>query len=226
MRRLARWHIWLGWLVAVPLLLWTVSGLVMVARPIEEVRGKDLRLEGKAEAVPAGFAPALPFLAPGQPAVSSYAIAMRHSIPVARVTYADQRTALFDARNGTRLTPLDQAAALEVVRRGIVGASRQTLTAKLFAADAVPFDFRQPMPVWQVTLRDGTHVYVGRDTGAIEAVRTRFWRLFDFMWGLHIMDPQAREDTHHPLLIISAVLALFSVVFGTALLFRRRKAVR
>ena len=43
--RLARWHIWLGWLVGVPLLLWTLSGLVMVARPIEEVRGTSLRLE-------------------------------------------------------------------------------------------------------------------------------------------------------------------------------------
>ena len=226
MRRLARWHIWLGWLVAIPLLLWTLSGLVMVARPIDEVRGTDLRLEGKEETVPAGFAPALPFLAPGQPAVSSYAIAMRRGIPVTRVTYADKRTALFDARNGTRLTPLDQAAALEVVRRGIVGASSQPLTAQAFAADAVPFDFRKAMPVWQVSLRDGTHIYVGRDTGEIEAVRTRFWRLFDFMWGLHIMDPQAREDTHHPLLIASAVLALLSVVFGTALLFRRRKAIR
>ena len=32
-RSLFRFHVWLGWLVGVPLLLWTVSGLVMVARP-------------------------------------------------------------------------------------------------------------------------------------------------------------------------------------------------
>ena len=44
MQRFARWHIWLGWLVAVPLLLWTLSGLVMVARPIDEVRGNTLRI--------------------------------------------------------------------------------------------------------------------------------------------------------------------------------------
>jgi uncharacterized iron-regulated membrane protein len=42
MLRFARWHIWLGWLVGVPILMWTVTGLVMVARPIEEVRGEDL----------------------------------------------------------------------------------------------------------------------------------------------------------------------------------------
>ena len=45
MIRFARWHIWLGWLVGVPLLLWTMSGVVMVARPIEEVRGDHLRIE-------------------------------------------------------------------------------------------------------------------------------------------------------------------------------------
>ena len=38
--RLRRWHVWLGWLVGLPMLIWTVSGLVMVARPIEEVRGE------------------------------------------------------------------------------------------------------------------------------------------------------------------------------------------
>ena len=40
MQRISRWHIWLGWLVGLPVLMWTVTGLVMVAKPIEEVRGK------------------------------------------------------------------------------------------------------------------------------------------------------------------------------------------
>jgi hypothetical protein len=43
MLRFARWHIWLGWLVGFPILMWTTTGLFMVARPIEEVRGDQLR---------------------------------------------------------------------------------------------------------------------------------------------------------------------------------------
>ncbi len=43
MTKFARWHIWLGWLIGVPLVMWTLTGLVMVARPIEEVRGDHLR---------------------------------------------------------------------------------------------------------------------------------------------------------------------------------------
>jgi uncharacterized iron-regulated membrane protein len=42
---LRRWHIWLGWIVGIPILFWTVSGLVMVARPIDEVRGTHLLRE-------------------------------------------------------------------------------------------------------------------------------------------------------------------------------------
>ena len=42
---LRRWHMWLGWLVGLPVLFWTISGFVMVARPIEEVRGEALRAE-------------------------------------------------------------------------------------------------------------------------------------------------------------------------------------
>jgi hypothetical protein len=94
----------------------------------------------------------------------------------------------------------------------------------LFPADRTPFDFRRPLAVWQVALADGTNVYVGRDTGAIEAVRTRWWRAFDLAWGLHIMDLSEREDTSHPVLIIFAALSLTGALIGCALMFRRRKA--
>jgi uncharacterized iron-regulated membrane protein len=225
MQRFARWHIWLGWLVAVPLLLWTLSGLVMIARPIETVRGSDLRVEAAKQPLPPGLTPALPFLAPDQPEILSYTLAMRAGKPTARVQYPDGSAALFDAASGAKLSPLGAAEAREVVLRGIK-AKAEIAELRLFPADKVPFDFRKPMPVWQVTLKDGTHIYVGRDSGEIEAVRTSYWRFYDFMWGLHIMDPGGREDFHHPLLILATVLALINVVFGVTLLFRRRKVAR
>jgi uncharacterized iron-regulated membrane protein len=45
MRTLAQWHVWLGWLVGVPIVMWLATGLLMVSRPIEEVRGEHLRRE-------------------------------------------------------------------------------------------------------------------------------------------------------------------------------------
>lgn len=226
MHQAARWHIWLGWAAAIPLLLWTISGLVMVIRPLEEVRGTTLRIEAEEQALPAGFVPAAQIYAAGPAAISNVRLAMRFGEPSARVTYADGTTALFDARDGRRLTPLDQAAVHAVALRSIKGASDTITGEKLFEGKDATFDLRRPLPAWQISLADGTHVYIGRDTGEVEAVRTPFWRFYDFMWGLHIMDPVEREDTHHPVIIVSVLFALVSCVLGTVLLFRRRKAAR
>ena len=57
-------------------------------------------------------------------------------------------------------------------------------------------------------------------------MRTRFWRAFDFMWGLHIMDLQTREDTSHPILIGSAAIALLGSILGFVMLFTRRRRKR
>lgn len=218
MRRFARWHIWLGWLVAIPLLLWTASGLLMVLRPIDEVRGTTLRIEH----------PPQPFRVKlgtgGDTLLREGRLLNQRGRSILLATYPDGTVARIDLAGGSNapLPPVDEAEARRAVAYAIKGGDRVT-AVRLFPAEAVPFDFRKAMPVWQVTLDDQTHVYVGRDTGEIEAVRTRWWRAFDFMWGLHIMDPVEREDTSHPVLIISAALALVSVVLGTALLFRRRK---
>jgi hypothetical protein len=219
MRTLARWHIWLGWLVGVPVLMWTATGLFMVSRPIEEVRGNHLRLPAdQAALVIEGSDLATP-----DAQLSEITMRMQGGRAVAVLTTLDGVTSRVDVATGAPLPPLDAADARTIAAERIAG-GEQIRSITLFAADAVPFDFRRPMPVWQVALANGTHVYIGRDTGEIEAVRTRWWRWFDFAWGLHIMDLSDREDTSHPILILFAALSLTGAVFGCVLMFRRRKA--
>lgn len=220
MQRFARWHIWLGWVIAIPMLLWMISGLFMVSRPIEQVRGNHLRIETAEKPLPADL-PELPQLS--QPA-KSLSIAMDGDQPVIEAELLDGTVERFD-KDGRQLPLLDEAAARALVARQIVGGT-EVDSATFYAADKVPFDFRRETPVWRIALKEGTRVYVGQQTGRIEAVRTRWWRVFDFMWGLHILDPQTREDTSHPLLILAAVLGLVGTMLGCVLLFRRRKARR
>lgn len=220
MRLFARWHIWLGWLAGVPLLLWTLSGLVMVAKPIEEVRGTHLRREIAPVAMPAGTD--ISVRLPLDGAVTSVATKVEDGRVITRLTFADERVERFDA-DGRKLAPFSDVEARLLVAKRIVGGDK-IASVRVTDAAKPPLDFRQPIAAWQVTLADGTNVYVGRDSGEIAAVRTRWWRVFDFFWGLHIMDLQTREDTHHPLLIGFAALALISSILGVTLLFRRRKA--
>ena len=76
-------------------------------------------------------------------------------------------------------------------------------------------------------MSDSTHFYVDAGSGAIVATRTRFWRFYDWMWGLHIMDLQGRENTHNPWIVGFGILTLVTTVLALALLpltgRRRRK---
>lgn len=217
MARFARWHIWLAWLAGIPLLMWTITGLVMVARPIEEVRGEHLRIEQSEQALTSGFAG----LGADQE-VREMRAYMQRGVPVMVLTRMDGSVERIDLESGKILPPLDALAASAAVAEAIEGGDKVS-SVTLFEADQPAFDFRRPMAAWQVALEDGTHVYVGRDTGEIEAVRTRWWRLFDLMWGFHIMDLQDREDTSHPVLILFAALAVIGSLLGVVLMFRRRK---
>jgi len=221
MKRFARWHIWLGWLVGFPVLMWTATGLVMVAKPIEEVRGNHLRKEVAERALPADTEIAISLPAESTKPVRSVTTQVERGETITRIAYMDGTTARFRP-DGSAMGPLSEVEARLIVAEGIEDGDRVASTAR-FEADSVPFDFRRPMPVWQVALEDGTHIYVGTETGRIEAVRTKWWRTFDFMWGLHIMDLQTREDTHHPILILFAILAVIGSLLGCILLFRRRK---
>lgn len=219
MRRFARWHIWLGWLAGVPILLWMVTGLFMASKPIEEVRGNHLRIDQPAE----------PLVLPGSALASAafplreMRVVMQQGRALAILTALDGSMRRVDMETGLVLPPLTAEDARNIVAQGIRGGDNvRRVTA--FEATEVPFDFRREMPVWQVVLDNGTHVYVGQESGRIEAVRTRWWRVFDFMWGLHIMDLQTREDTSHPVLILFAVLGTLAAMLGCVLMFRRRKA--
>lgn len=219
MRSLAKWHIWLGWLVGVPIVMWLATGLLMTLRPVEEVRGNHLRIEG--EIVPLSMPGST--LATEEANLKEMRVVMQGGRAVAVLTDMDDRVTRVDVATGTPIPPLDAAAARALVAERIVGGDK-VARVTLYPADRTPFDFRRPLAAWQVALNDGTNVYVGRDTGEIEAVRTRWWRAFDFAWGLHIMDLSEREDTSHPVLIFFAALSLTGAVIGCVLMFRRRRA--
>ncbi|MBI1402000.1 MAG: hypothetical protein GC147_02145 [Porphyrobacter sp.] len=218
MLTLAKWHIWLGWLVGVPIVMWLATGLFMTLRPIEEVRGEHLRREAPAQPlVIAGST-----LAGPEAGLKEMRVTMQQGRAVAILTGLDGAVRRVDFASGAPLPPLDAAAARALVAQRIAGGDK-VAKVTLFEAENAPLDFRRPLAAWQVALADGTNVYVGRDTGEIEAVRTRWWRAFDFAWGLHIMDLSEREDTSHPVLILFAALALAGASIGLVLMFRRRR---
>jgi PepSY-associated TM region len=212
-RQLRRWHIWLGWIVGLPFLAWTVSGLVMVARPIETVRGEGLIAE--APPLPSGLAPVPPAIGPRP--VASLRLEPRPDGPRWLIRYSDGESRLADARTGRLLPQLAAADAARIVRERYKGAARIAAVDRT-RADSPPIDFRRKVAAWRVTMSDGTRFYLDSATGEILARRTSWWRFYDLMWGIHIMDLETREDAHNPLLIGFAIVSLATVLLALALL--------
>ena len=69
-----------------------------------------------------------------------------------------------------------------------------------------------------VAMSDGTHFYVDAGSGEVVARRTSWWRIYDFMWGLHIMDLQTREDAHNPWLVGFGIVAAITTLLALVLL--------
>lgn len=208
-----RWHIWLAWVAAIPILLWVVSGLLMVARPIEEVRAEGLLGDPSPIRL---IGPPIPPLIAGVP-LTSMSLEQRAAGPRWVIKLPDGKTRLADPKTGLLLPDLSANEARREVEARYSGKATVQSVARTNPHDP-PMDLRRPIAAWQVTMDDGAHFYVDASSGQIVATRTRWWRFYDLMWGLHIMDPQTREDTHNPFVILFGVLALGMSVLGTILL--------
>lgn len=218
MQQFARWHIWLGWLVGFPMLLWTVTGLVMVARPIEEVRGEHLRAPHSAiDPAPLRFPATI-----GEPIHEARLVAQPGG-PAWIVGAADGARWRYSATTGQALPPVVRREAQAIAAAAYTGPARLAALT-YFPAGEAPLEARSAGAAWRARFADGTHVYIDDATGEVIALRTGQWRLYDAMWGLHIMDLQTREDTHHPILVAFAALAVLGAALGCTLLFRRRRA--
>jgi hypothetical protein len=225
-RTLNRIHVWLGWLIGVPLLIWTVTGLLMVARPIDEVRGVQLKAEAPMLRLDGPIV--APIFPPDHGAPLSVRLEQQDIGPVWIATFAHGHEMRAAASDGKWLPKVSEAEARATAERWYKP-DAAIVSATHTPADASPLDLRRERPAWGIAFADGANVYVDADTGSLLAIRSGQWRWFDFMWGLHIMDLQSREDTSHPLLIGFAAVAALGTLFGLVLLplaSRRRKRGR
>lgn len=151
--------------------------------------------------------------------------------PVAELTMTDGTVRLHDARTGRPLPRLDGPAAIRVARGVYRGPGTPAVTGALIRTAST--EYRGKLPVWRVGFEDeeATRVFVSPDSGRIVGVRTGTWRLYDFFWGLHIMDWRNHEDFNTPWTMAFAAGGLTLTVAGVVLLYmrwprRRRRKVQ
>jgi hypothetical protein len=216
----SRLHKWLALIIGAQLLIWFASGALMSFWPIDEIHGDHLVDRKTIETLPAGTALADPAIYLRGIGTERVTLRMLHGRAVAEVIRGGG-VVLYDAATGTPLPAVDASLAAAIAQKAWIGAKVAAPTTSRVTA-ASP-EYRGPLPAWRVAFPDPDHtsVFVAADTGQIAAVRTANWRLFDFFWGLHIMNWTERDNFNTWWLLAFAVGGLVLGLAGTVLLIIR-----
>jgi uncharacterized iron-regulated membrane protein len=224
-------HKWLGLVVGIQLVFWTLSGFYMVVVDLDFIHGDPLVRNLR---VPLG---------PDEPQVRFDEVVRRFegvtavslralpgwTAPMYEVTTGTGKV-LVDAMTGQQLSPLAQDVIGGLSRQYYAGSGHLT-SLTLIERDA-PMEIQsRPLPLWRADFDDWlqTSLYVHPDTGVLVTRRHRFWRWFDFVWMFHIMDYENRTDMNNGLLRTATIAGLVTVLSGCWLLyfsFRRRVPVK
>jgi len=221
-----RAHKWIALVIGVQALLWMLSGLYMTVISIDVIHGDHLA-HSMAPALSAGgqrLDPAM--LAERYRGIESFRVKRFLGREVYEVHHAGG-VVLVDARSGDGVGPLDQATARRLAASLYQGkAPMQSLQLITQAPQEVG---TRPVPMWQARFADlgETTLYLSPQTGELLATRHTLWRVFDFLWMLHIMDYEERADVNNTLLRVAAAVGFLFALSGVWLLFysfRRRAA--
>lgn len=220
-----RTHKWLALFIGLQVVIWTVTGMYMVAVHIDYIHGDHLvrtppaptyRLD---ELAPPNRVAAL---APDATEVRLQTMLDR---PVWRVE-TQAASYVIDAKSGERLPPLSEAQVREVAR-GIYTGTPDIVAVKLLTEAPMEMQTRKP-PYWQVEFKGWNQptLYISPTTGEMISRRHNLWRIFDIAWMLHIMDYTERTNVNNPLLRVATWSAFLMALTGAFLLlwsFPRKK---
>lgn len=207
-------HKYLSLVISIQLLLWTISGIYFAFNKIELVRGEQHLIEQNhsklnLKEVESSFS------------AKNVNFVRRLDEWIIKV----ETDSGFSYRNlqGQNLEELNSEEVKEVVRQST---NLIPLMAQRIDKPEIRAEFRgRNLPIFKVTTstKDNINVYVDAFTGEVTAIRSDSWRIWDFLWGAHIIDYSERENINNFLIKILSILALISSLSGIVLFFKTFK---
>lgn len=212
-------HKWLGLIIGVQVVLWLASGLFMNAVPIETVRGEHNIRKAEPLKLSADGLVSLDRVLTGRETRAE--LTDLYGVLVWRLDEEGKPARLVDAQTGVTISPLTEAQARRIAAADFSG-SGKIVSAALVEKDP-HIEYRGALPVWRLQFddADNTRLYILAASGKVTARRTDTWRIYDFLWSLHIMDYGGRDNFNNPLVIMAAVLGLVLALTGAWIVWMR-----
>jgi hypothetical protein len=212
-------HKWVGLLIGLQFVIWTISGALMAVLDMETVAGGAQPTAAKPAPLPLATA-AWPAVRKSLGTRSLTALTVRplltrHVVEVGTPAGIQ----LFEAGTGERII-VNAALARQVAQANYAGAGAvtdvQLVTERTLAIR------EHSLPAWRVDFADdqNSSFYVSMESGKLLERRNDTWRIWDFVWMLHNMDYLNRTSFNHPLIVIVGFAAVWLALTGLYLLFK------
>ena len=201
-------HKYLSLFISIQLLLWTVSGIYFAFNKIELIRGEQYLVEHKINELD---------LKEINNTFNTRNLNIFKRLDGWIIRVEEENGVSYQDLNGATLKYLTHEQAKQVVE---IQTPLTPLKATLITSSTKGSEYRgRDLPLFKVTTlsKEKINVYVDALSGQVKAIRSDSWRMWDFLWGLHIMDYRERENINNILLKIFSFLALFSSISGIAL---------
>jgi len=141
--------------------------------------------------------------------------------PIFQITYSklhdrNKVIQLADAVTGTLLPPVSKQEAVEIAKTGFADTSKVIKVEYLTTTNGHHEYREQPLPAYAITFDhpSNTTVYVSTELGTVQKFRNNKWRIFDFLWMMHTMDYQGRDNITNWLLRAFSIFGLMTIASG------------
>jgi uncharacterized iron-regulated membrane protein len=131
-------------------------------------------------------------------------------------------TRIVDAETGSELPPVNAIEAASIARYHHATDAAVSAVSRIESDPPTEIQFAS-LPLWRVDFDDawGSSFYIDPTTGDFVTRRHTLWRVFDFLWMLHIMDYEERDNVNNTLLQGATMMALLFALSGLWLLYFR-----
>lgn len=128
---------------------------------------------------------------------------------------------LANAETGQLRGPLTKEEAIEVAKLRFNGEPKVASVNYLIATNSHHEYRESPLPAYAISFEHPSRstVYVSSELGTVQKFRNSKWRIFDFLWMLHTMDYESRDHFGNWLLRAFSIFGLVTVLSGFALFF-------
>lgn len=230
-------HRYLGVFIGIQFVLWTLGGLYFSWTDLTAIHGDHLRSSGESS-----IGLKQPLISPQQ------VIDQRRSSGRPAAVKAVRLVEMYDGPHYDITVASADDKVLRIIANAVTGDIRKELTgdeagevakraiAKPADISSITYltkenvsshhEYREKLlPAWAVTFDnpDSLTVYLSAQTGEIGAFRTGNWRLFDFLWMLHTMDYQGRDNINNYVLRGFSILGVVTILSGFSLFFASSK---